>query len=115
VKRKQANKVPQGIGVQLSRLFGSDSTESKMETRTDAEWRRMHRLPCVALIVLGTFLFAARPLGGQADSQSQKSGPPSPLQVMERDIAAKSTALLSESKDLGGNCKVGHRHRSSRR
>jgi hypothetical protein len=35
-----------------------------METRTDAEWKRMHRLPCVALIVLGAFLFAARPTLG---------------------------------------------------
>ena len=62
----------------------------------------MQRLICVALVVLGAFPFAAGPLGGQAHSQSQKpEPPPSPLQVMERDIAARSKTLLSESKDLG--------------
>jgi hypothetical protein len=43
MKRKIATRktVPEGMRVQLSRLFGSDSRIAGAETRTDREWRRV--------------------------------------------------------------------------
>jgi len=40
MKTKAARTIPQGMKIQLSRLFGSDSRKAKAKTRTDAEWRR---------------------------------------------------------------------------
>jgi hypothetical protein len=40
LSRKSAKQVPAGMKIQLARLFGSESTEARMENRSAAQWRR---------------------------------------------------------------------------
>src|SRR5260370_32538828 len=37
---RESRKVPEGMGVQLSRLFGTDSSEARLENRSDKQWKR---------------------------------------------------------------------------
>jgi hypothetical protein len=40
LQKNSGKRVPEGMRVQLARLFGSEAPEAKSENRTDAQWRR---------------------------------------------------------------------------